>query len=377
MSEARVRTKWGVTLGVAAGAAVLVAVIVLAFLWPTVTSSVRSFPIGVTGDSSQVEAFQTALEENAEGRFDVTVMDDRSDIVDAVGTREIYGGVVIGDEPEVLTATGGGAVQTQVMSQLQAQLQTQIDTAVAAGAQDAIAQASQAAAAGQIPTAQALQIVQQASAAAGPTVALTDLAPLAETDSRGVGFAAAAFPTVLGGMIGGILISFAVTGSRRRLGAIVAYSLVAGVIVTAVLQPWFGILQGSFLANWMAMSLAFLGTGSLIVGANAVFGRAGIAIGALTTMFIGNPIASVTQPLQFLPEPWGAIGQYFVPGASATLLRDLSYFPDAPQLQSWLVLVGWAVLGTVMMLVGHFRSQEVVHIDGSVEDDVRAEPVPA
>lgn len=216
------------------------------------------------------------------------------------------------------------------MAQLQTQLQTQIDAAVSAGAQAAIAKAGAAVAAGQLPAAQALQIVTQASAAKGPSVALTDLAPLASTDSRGVGFAAAAFPTVLGGMVGGILISFTVTGSRRRLTAIVAYSLLAGVVVTAVLQPWFGILQGSFVANWMAMSLAFLGTGSLIVGANAVFGRAG-------------------------------------------LLRDLSYFPDAPQLQSWLVLAGWAVVGVVMMLVGHFRSQEVVHIDGSVEPDETAE----
>ncbi|WP_438354861.1 hypothetical protein [Microbacterium sp. CJ88] len=259
------------------------------------------------------------------------------------------------------------------MAQLQSQLQTQIDAAVSAGAQAATAKAGAAVAAGQLPAAQALQIVTQASAATGPTVAITDLAPLASTDSRGVGFAAAAFPTVLGGMVGGILISFTVTGSRRRLAAIVAYSLLAGVVVTAVLQPWFGILQGSFAANWMAMSLAFLGTGSLIVGANAVFGRAGIAIGALITMFVGNPISSAAQPLQFLPEPWGAIGQYFVPGASATLLRDLSYFPDAPQLQSWLVLAGWAVVGVVMMLVGHFRSQEVVHIDGSVEPDETAE----
>ncbi|WP_438354862.1 hypothetical protein [Microbacterium sp. CJ88] len=106
MSETRVHTKWGVTLSVAAGAAVLVAVVVLAFLWPTATSSVRNFPIGVTGDSTAVAAFEKALDENAAGRFAVVEMGDRSALADAVGTREIYGGVVLGDAPEVLTATG-------------------------------------------------------------------------------------------------------------------------------------------------------------------------------------------------------------------------------------------------------------------------------
>ncbi|WP_156786374.1 hypothetical protein [Microterricola viridarii] len=173
----------------------------------------------------------------------------------------------------------------------------------------------------------------------------------------------------MGGMIGGILISLPVTGTWRRFGAITLYSLVAGAAVTAVMQPWFGILQGDFAVNWMALSLTFLGTGAFIVGANAVFGRIGIGIGALVTMFIGNPISGAAQPMQFLPGDWGIIGQFFVPGASTTLLRELSYFPEAPQLQSWLVLAVWAAVGIVMMFVGHFRNQEVVHIEGALEGE--------
>ncbi|MDN5910639.1 MAG: ABC transporter permease, partial [Brevibacterium sp.] len=54
--------------------------------------------------------------------------------------------------------------------------------------------------------------------------------------------------------------------------------------------------------------------------------------------------------------PWGDIGQFFVPGASGTLLRDLSYFPDAPMAMQWWVLIGWLTLGIVLMLIGHLKA---------------------
>ncbi|MET0726638.1 MAG: hypothetical protein ABWY36_09850 [Leifsonia sp.] len=365
----QLHTKWARAIGVAIGASVIVALVVLAFIWPTITSSIKAFPIGVTGEEAAVTAFTDALDENAEGRFDVVSLDSRDEAVDQIESREIYGAVVIGQEPEVLTATAGGAVQTQVMAQLQAQLQTQVNAMTAQGVQAAIEQANAAAAAGQLSPEAAQAIIGKAVSAQAPTVALTDVVPLAETDPRGVGFAAAAFPMVLGGMVGGILISRVVVGGWRRLTSIVAYSVIAGFVLTGILQGWFGILQGDFLVNTAAVALTLLGTGSLIVGSTALFGRVGIAIGAVITMFIGNPISAATQPVQFLPEPWGTIGQFFVPGASVTLLRDLSYFPEAPQLTSWLVLTAWALLGVVLMLVGHFRNQEVLHVEGSLEEE--------
>jgi hypothetical protein len=94
-----------------------------------------------------------------------------------------------------------------------------------------------------------------------------------------------------------------------------------------------------------------------------VLGNAGVAVGSIVTMLIGNPLASSATPVQFLPEPWGAVGQWLVPGASTTLLRDLSYFPDASTLLPWLILAGWSALGVVLSLVGHFRSREIVHVE--------------
>ncbi|TFV99713.1 ABC transporter permease [Orlajensenia leifsoniae] len=360
-------TKWGRSIGIAVAAAVVVGVFVLAFIWPGMTSTIKDFPIAVTGDATQVTAFTDALDENAPGRFDVTPVDSRADAVTAIEERDVYGAVVLSDAPEVLTASAGGTVNATVMAQISAQLQQQVTSAVTAGVQDGIAQATAAQAAGQLPADQALAIIEKASAVTAPVVITTDVVPLADTDPRGVGFASAAFPMVIGGMIGGVLISLLVTGVWRRFAALATYAVVAGLGLTAIMQTWFGILQGDFLLNSVAVGLSLLATASVIVGATALIGRVGIAVGALLTMLIGNPLSAATQPMQFLPGAWGEIGQFFVPGASTTLLRDLSYFPDADATQAWLVLGGWAVAGIVLSFLGHFRSQEVVHVEGALE----------
>ncbi|MET0975983.1 MAG: hypothetical protein ABWX82_09975 [Leifsonia sp.] len=360
-------TKWERAIGVAVAASLVVAVFVLAFIWPGMTSSIKDFPIAVTGNAEQVTAFTEALSEKSPETFAITAVDSRSDAVDGIEQREFYGAVVLSEAPEVLTASAGGTVNATVMNQLAAQLQTQVDAAVTAGVQSAIAQASAAQAAGQLPPEQAIAVIEKASATQAPVVKTTDLVPLASTDPRGIGFASAAFPMVLGGMIGGILISLVVTGVWRRFTALAVFAVVTGLGLTAIMQTWFGILQGDFLLNAAAVGLSVLATASVIVGFTSLIGRAGVAVGALLTMLIGNPLSSATQPVQFLPGAWGEIGQFFVPGATATLLRDLSYFPDADAMQSWLVLAGWATLGVVLSFVGHFRSQEVVHVEGSLE----------
>lgn len=187
---------------------------------------------------------------------------------------------------------------------------------------------------------------------------------------RGAGLIAAAFPLTLGGVLGGILASVLIVGAWRRVVAISVYVVVGGLALAGVLQGWFGILQGDYLVNAAAIALTLLAVSATIVGIVATVGKAGMAIGPVLFMVLANPIASSTAPLEFLPEPWGAIGQMFPPGAAATLLRDLSYFPDAATLAPWLVLAGWSTLGIVLAVIGHFRGAMHVEIDSEFDTPV-------
>lgn len=328
-SAAAPHTHWPRVVTTAVGLVALVAVVVLAFLWPSVTAEPRDLPVAAAGDPAVVAQVQAGLDQHAEGAIELVTVADRDAAVDLVESRDAYGALVLGQQPEVLTASAASPTVAQLLAGLQPALQAQVSAAATA---------------------------QGVPAEAVPTVAVTDAVPLSADDPRGSTLAAASFPLVLGGMVGGIAISLAVVGVWRRVAALGVYSVVGGLAIAGILHGLGG-LHGAYLADSLAVALTLLGIGSTIVGAVAVLGRPGIAVGPVLFLLVANPLSASAMPVEFLLSPWGAVGQWFPPGASATLLRDLSYFPAADTDFPWLVLTGWAVLGLLLSLVGHFRDR--------------------
>lgn len=337
-------TPWSHAVRTALLAAVAVCTVLLAFAWPSVTAKVQNLPVAAVGSAEQIAQITSQV---PAGALDVRTASSRDEAVNLIKQRQVYGAIVLGTSPEILVASAGSPVASQALTQMGAQMQSQIQAQVIAKLQAALAQAAQ----GTAP-----QPGQGTQPAPVPQVAVTDVVPLSSDDARGTGLAVAGLPLAMGGMIGGVLISLLVSGTWRRLGAILAYGVIAGLGLSGILQGWFHILQGNFWSNAAAIGLGVVATAAIIVGLNALIGRAGIAVGAVITLFIGNPLSALTQPKEFLPAPWGDVGQWMVPGASGTLLRDLSYFPDASAAFPWLVLAGWAIAGALLITLGHFRN---------------------
>jgi hypothetical protein len=326
--------------------ALVVGVVLLAFLWPTTTSEAHNLPVSIVGQSAAVKAVEDALAEGSPDLVTFVEASDRAEAVAQIEARETTGAIILSDVPEVLTAPASSAVSAQILSGVAAQLQAQLTQRVAASGGDVSA----------------------------ALVTVTPVVALSEDDANGSGLIAAAFPIVLGGILGGILMSLLVVGVIRRLAGLAAFGIAAGVIFAAVMQGWMGILQGSFLLNALAMGLAVVATSAFIVGCTSLIGPPGIAVGAVLTMFIGNPLSAAAAPWQFIAEPFGAIGQFLVPGAANSLVRSLSYFPNADMTQQWLTLAGWAVLGVALALVGHFRSTAAMRVPAATLEN---EHVPA
>ncbi|BDZ50070.1 membrane protein [Frondihabitans sucicola] len=321
-------TPWRRIMAIGVGLAAIVAVVVLAFSWPSTTAKVQDLPLSISGPAAQVSQVEKALDASAPGSFSFVSADDRGDAVAQIKDRTTYGAVVLGDSPEVLTSSAASTITNQLLTSIAPKLQAQL---------------TQAAHAAGVP---ATQVVE---------VKLTDVVPLASTDPRGSGLTAAAFPLTLGGMLGGLAASLLIVGAWRRVAAVSAYVVVAGLALGGILQGWFGVLQGNYFVNAAAITLTLLAISATIVGVTSLVGRIGSLVGPVVFLLIANPISSATQPLQFLPQPWGQVGQWFPPGAGNTLLRDLSYFPDAGTVFPWLVVAGWSALGVALALIGHFR----------------------
>jgi hypothetical protein len=333
-------TPWKRIAGVGLILAVVVSIMVLAFSWPSVTSSVKSVPLAVAGPDAAVQQVEAALAESAPDTFSFVASDDRAYAVTQIQKREVYGAIILGDAPEVLTSSAASPIVSQLLTGVAPKLAGQLTAALSA---------------------------QGVTLAEPITVPATDVVPLADTDPRGAGLTAAAFPLTLGGMLGGILASILIVGAWRRVVAITVYVVVAGFSLAGILQGWFGALQGDYLVNVGAIALTLLAVSATIVGVASLVGRAGIAVGPVLFLLIANPISAATQPMEFLPQPWGLVGQWFPPGAGATLLRDLSYFPDAPTTFPWLVLAVWAAVGLALAIIGHFRAGVKVEIENEVE----------
>ncbi len=347
------RTPLGRVIGLSLALAAVLAVIVLAFAWPSVTAEPKDLPIAITGPAEAVSAAEDAVDQQSPGAIAFQEVSDRAAAIDAIEAREAYGAIVLGPEPEVLTSSASSLAVAQLLGNVARQLEEGVN-----------AQATAAAAAAGAP-------------AAPPHIAVpvTDVVPLASTDPRGTGLTAALFPLVLGGMIGGIAISLVVIGAMRRVVAVLVYSAVGGVVLAAILQGWFGALQGDYWLNSAGIALALTAIAAPITGFVALIGRAGIAVGPIVMLLFANPISAAAIPKEFLPVPWGEVGQWFPPGAAATLMRELSYFPSADTTFPWLVLTGWAVGGILLSVLGHFRTaggaepdDEAAHADDDAGD---------
>jgi putative membrane protein len=184
-------------------------------------------------------------------------------------------------------------------------------------------------------------------------VKTTAVVPLGEGDPNGMGLAAAAFPLVMGGMLGGILSIVLIKGTWRRFVTAGLYGIIGGLFMTIILGTWFGFAPGDFGTLWVTFGVTAFATASFMIGVSALFTEAaGIGFGVVLSMFIGNPLSGVNMPRQFIPAPWGDLGQLMVPGASNTLLRNISYFPDASNSLQWAVLLGWAGFGLLAGAIG-------------------------
>ncbi|WP_433675483.1 hypothetical protein [Microbacterium gorillae] len=355
--------------GIGVALSVVIGVILLAFAWPSVTASPKDIPVGIVGSGEQLTAIEDQVTDQADGAVKLTEYDDRAAAVAAIERREAYGAIVLSADattaPEVLIASAANTavaqllqgVATQIQAGVDAQIRTQVEAGVAAAQQQAATQLQQALAAVQAGQAPQLPAAGAATPFTIPTVTVTvtDVVPLADTDERGTGLAVAAFPLVLGGLLGGVLLSILIKGAARRLFAVVVYSAAAGLVLAGVLQGWFGALQGSYALNALALSLAVGAISATVTGLYGLLGTPGIPVGAVVMMLFANPLSAATMPVEFLLRPWGAIGQTFPPGAAATLLRDLSYFPDADVSAPWTVLSLWFVGGLLATVVAIFR----------------------
>ena len=350
------RSSWIKVISTSVLASLLVALVVLAFTWPTKTMEAKNLPVSIAGPEVTVSQFEQSLKDQGIETFELKQATSREDAEQQIKQRETYGAIIFteGAAPEVLTAPAANAAATQMLNGVATQLNAQIQQKALAAKTEALTQAVQAGGEqGAQAAAQLEQMKVQAEQASAMAVKTTAVVPLSENDSSGSGIAISAFPLVIGGILGGSFSALRVNGTWRRFVTATLYAVIGGALTALILNVWFGIIPGDFATLWAALSATYLATAAFIVGVGALSSPLiGLAVGAVVTMFIGNPISGASMPSVFLPGAWGQIGQMMVPGASSTLLRSIAYFPEVATSDQWLVLGSWIAFGLLAGVIG-------------------------
>lgn len=271
--------------------------------------------IAVAGPAAALQQVGAGLAAAGDGAFEITPVADEAAATGMLLERTADGAIVIdGEGPHLLVAGAASPAITQALTGLAAQL------------------------------------------SGAPVTPVTDVAALSTHDAKGAGLAAGAFPMIMASLALGAATSVVLRRRRPVLTTISIGAVVTGFVFASILT-WFGATGGHWFAEGLAMSLTVFAGASLIAGLVRLLGTAGIGIGALVLMILGNPLSGANTSPRLIPGPWGEFGQLLPPGAGATLLRTVSYFPQAPIVQSALVLLVWSAIG-IGLLFGVRRSAE-------------------
>lgn len=350
------RSSWIKVISTSLLASLIVALVILAFTWPTKTMEAKNLPVSIAGPEATVSQFEQSLKDQGIETFDLKHASSREEAEQQIRQRETYGAIIFteGAAPEVLTAPAANAAATQMLNGVATQLNAQIQQKALTAKTEALTQAVQAGGEqGAQAAAQLEQMKAQAEQASAMTVKATAVVPLSESDSSGTGLTIAAFPLVIGGILGGVLSLNLIKGTWRRFATATLYAVIAGALTALILSTWFGFIPGDFATLWAAFAATYLATASFMIGMGALLvPSAGLGLSAVVTMFIGNPISGASMPSVFLPGAWGQIGQMMVPGASSTLLRSIAYFPEVATSDQWLVLGSWIAFGLLAGVIG-------------------------
>ncbi|MFE9256911.1 DUF3533 domain-containing protein [Streptomyces sp. NPDC006879] len=230
---------------------------------------------------------------------------------------------------------------------------------------------------------QALEVVVgRVEAAQQRSLRIIDVAPSAPGDARGL----SSFYLAVGWCVGGYLCAAALAisaGARPanparaviRLGVLLAYSIVAGLLGAVIAGPILSALPGSIWALWGLGALLVFAVGALTLALQGLAGVVGIGLAILLVVVFGNPSAGGAYPYPLLPPFWRAIGPALPPGAGTYTARSIAYFRGNGAGGPMLVLAAWAVVGAaITLLCATFRRGNA---DGATAPAADAAPQPS
>jgi hypothetical protein len=194
-------------------------------------------------------------------------------------------------------------------------------------------------------------------AALGGRLAVVDARPLPAHDGRGLSaFFTVAGTTVASVLFGALLFFFARgVDTRLRVAALIAFALLAGLVVALTADVVVGALTGAFLAVAGLTALLALAVAAPTAALTQLLGLPGVGLSALVLMLVALPSSGGPVGAQLLPGFYAALTHALPGGAALTALRSAVYFDGAAIGGLVAVLAAWALAGLVLEIAASGR----------------------
>lgn len=298
--------------------ATIIATLLFLFTWPAATAEPRELPIGLVGPATMAQQVADNLDSAQPDAFEITIFESSTEASQAIEEREIYGALILGQQVEVLVASAANPAVSQLI--------TTIGDSILSGSL----------------AAQGMNI---------PQLTVTDLAPLPESDERGMVLGSSSLPIVIGGISLGALVALRLRGFWTQLSAVGTASLISGATLAWGMGEVLGVTPGDYLVNTLVLASILGAFGFTLVGAYRFAGLPAFGLAAATFFLLGNPLNGISIPAEFYPSFWGDLGQMMPIGAGFNLLKNVNFFDAAETSASWWVLGSWIVFGLVLWVL--------------------------
>ncbi|MEV8565572.1 ABC transporter permease [Streptomyces sp. NPDC051322] len=205
------------------------------------------------------------------------------------------------------------------------------------------------------------QVISQAGPEVGKVtgvpVQVRDISPLQQGDPRGLALFYISLAAVIIGFVGAIQLSVhaRALNPAERIAFTVAYALLGGFAIAAVVDWLLGALDLPFLESWMILTLTMFTSGMVFTMFNTLLGRWAMLPTWGLMVLLGNPSSGGAVSWPLLPSTLGRIGQWLPPGASVNAQHTAVYFGGYQHAFPFLVLAGWALLSCAVFWTWRHR----------------------
>ncbi|GAA4791146.1 ABC transporter permease [Streptomyces ziwulingensis] len=205
------------------------------------------------------------------------------------------------------------------------------------------------------------ELLEQAAPAVGKetgvAVTVRDVNPLQDGDPRGLAIFYISLAAVIIGFVGAIQLSVHARGltPMERIAFTVAYSLLGGFAIAAIVDWLLGALDLPFVESWLILALTMFASGMTFTMFNTLFGRWAMLPTWGVMILLGNPSSGGAVSWPLLPSALGVIGQWLPPGASVNAQHTAVYFAGHQHVFPFLVLAGWALVSCAVFWTWRHR----------------------